>query len=212
MDEPTNKRPVRRNKRILIVKRRLTVVLVFVAILAVCFAAGALWSQKRDKTEITTDLISQRLSAVSELSTVEYHYTNMGKFENQADFYGWTVPFTKKSFIVSYDGTIKAGIDATAITSNVKDKKITVTLPEAKVLSHEIDEDSIEVFDETKNIFNQIEIEDYTGFCADQKSEIEQKAIENGLLTEAGNKSKKAVEDLLKLALDAPEEYEIVIE
>ena len=37
-----------------------------------------------------------------------YYYTNMGRFENQVDFYGWKVPFTTKSFIVSYDGVIKA--------------------------------------------------------------------------------------------------------
>ncbi len=43
-------------------------------------------------------------------------------------------------------------------------------------------EDSLEVYDETRNLFNPITIEDYTGFTADQKQSIEAKATENGLL------------------------------
>lgn len=201
----------RKSKKMRLLKRRLIVLAVVAAILVVCFTAGALWSQGRTKSDITADLISQRLTAVSELATVEYHYTNMGKFENQADFYGWTVPFTKKSFIVSYDGVVKAGVDAAAIESSISGKKITVTLPQSQILSHEIDEDSLEVFDETKNIFNPITISDYTGFAADQKDAVEQKAIENGLLTEASDKAKAAVRSLLELAVSDADQYDITI-
>ena len=122
---------------------------------------------------MTSDLLSQQIQDISELATVEYNYTNMGKFENQATFYGWKVPFTTKSFIISYDGKIKAGVDMTQVEVNVSKKKIKVTVPKAKILSHEIDEKSIEVFDETKNIFNQISITDYNQFAIDQKDKME---------------------------------------
>ncbi|MFQ9072278.1 MAG: DUF4230 domain-containing protein [Faecalibacillus faecis] len=39
--------------------------------------------------------------------------------------------------------------------------ELNITLPAAKILSHEIDEKSIEVYDESSNIFNQISINDY---------------------------------------------------
>ncbi|MGE4549130.1 MAG: DUF4230 domain-containing protein [Intestinibacillus sp.] len=179
-------------------KRRIALAAVAAAVLVATFTVGAVWSRSRAQPPaITNDLLSQQLVSVSELATVEYHYTNMGKFENQADFYGWKVPLTRKSFIISYDGVIKAGVDASQVQADVSGGIIRVTLPETKILSHEIDDDSIEIFDETKNIFNPLQISDYTGFAADQKAKIEQRALENGLLDEARTRAAEAVRGLL---------------
>ena len=60
---------------------------------------------------VTADLLGQQLRTAQELVSVSYYYTNMARYENQLDFYGWKVPFTTKTFIVSYDGIIKAGVD-----------------------------------------------------------------------------------------------------
>ena len=151
---------------------------------------------------VTGDLLGEQLRSIQELGTVAYYYTNMGRFENQVDFYGWKVPFTTKSFIVSYDGVIKAGVDLSEVAVQIDEesKTVTVTLPAGKILSHEIPEDSIQVFDESSNIFNSITIEDYTGFTAEQKSILEQRAIDNGLLAEAEEKAQAAVEAFLSLA------------
>ena len=117
------------------------------------------------------------------------------------DFYGWKVPFTTKSFIISYDGVIKAGVDLEEVSVEVDEgsKAVTVTLPESKILSHEIPEDSLEVFDESDNIFNRISIEVYAGFTKDQKDKMEQRAIDNGLLTSANEKARAAVTSFLSL-------------
>lgn len=186
-----------KNGKLHTLKRRIALVAVAAAVLVVTFTIGAVWSRGHTQPTVTSDLLSQQLVSVSELATVEYHYTNMGKFEHQADFYGWKVPLTRKSFIISYDGVIRAGVDASQIRSDVSGKTIRVTLPEAKILTHEIDDDSIEIFDETKNIFNQLEISDYTGFAADQKTKIEQRALDNGLLDEARTRAAGAVRGLL---------------
>lgn len=188
-------------------QRRLRLKLVQIGVVAaiavVIFTMGAVWSRQGDDTPIiTSDLISERLTAVSELATLEYHYTNMGKFENQVDFYGWKVPLTRKRFIVSYDGILKAGIDAAQIAATVKGDEIFLTLPPAKILSHEIDNSSMEIFDETTNIFNPLVISDYTGFAEDQRVMVEQRAIEKGLLAEAEQKAMNSVEQLLRLAPD----------
>lgn len=150
---------------------------------------------------ITSAMLGEQLRSAQELTTVAYYYTNMGRFENQVDFYGWKVPFTLKSFIVSYDGVIKAGVDLTRIEVEIDDlaKTVTVRLPESQILSHEIPEDSIEVFDESDNPLNRITIEDYTGFTLDQKKAMEQRAADNGLLTGADEKARAAVESLLAM-------------
>ena len=160
-----------------------TVVLVLVIVLSCVL----FWNSRREEQppEITAVVVSNRLEQVSELATARYYYTNMGVFEDSNDFYGIKIPFTTKRFIVSYDGTILAGVDLAAADVVITDTALTVRLPEAAVLAHEIDEDSLEIYDETKNIFNPITLSDYNGFQADQKAAMEAKAVENGLLTQA---------------------------
>ena len=167
----------------------------------VSFLYGVAKGAEEDPPVVTSDLLGEQLRSVQELVTVAYYYTNMGRFENQVDFYGWKVPFTTKSFIVSYDGVIKAGVNLEDVSVEVDEeaKTVTVTLPESKILSHEIPEDSLEVFDESDNIFNRISIEDYAGFTQDQKDKMEQRAIDNGLLTSATEKARTAVTSFLGL-------------
>lgn len=189
-------------------KRRAILVLILIAVVAGAFFLGGVMAGRNSQPQITSSLLGQRLSAIQELATQEYHYTNMGRFQNQLDFYGWKVPFTTKSFIVAYDGVIKAGVDLSELQVEVSGKTISVTLPEGKILSHDIDEDSLEVFDETKNIFNPIQIEDYTGFTADQKASMEERAISEGLLTAASERARTVVEEFIT-ALPGAEDYTI---
>lgn len=191
-------------------KRMLTLVAVAVVAAGVCFVSGMMWGgRSAQHASVSAELISQRLDDIGELATVEYHYTNAGKYENQADFYGWKVPFTKKSFFVCYDGSMKAGFDVQDMDVEVSRKQITIILPPAHILSHEIDRDSIEVLDETKNIFNQISITEYNDFCADQMDKTEQKAVEKGLLQEAQQRAQKVILDVLEVAGITEEDWQI---
>lgn len=147
--------------------------------------------------EITSSLIYNKLVSAKELTTLKYHYTNMGHFENQNTFYGYKVPFTSKEFIVSYEGLINAGIDLDKMKVDVSDKSIEIKIPPAEILSHEIYEDSLKVYDERESIFNRIDIEDYNNFSKDQKTEVEKRAIKKGLLKEADEESKKAIQEIL---------------
>ncbi|WP_050636977.1 DUF4230 domain-containing protein [Candidatus Stoquefichus sp. SB1] len=185
-------------------------IIIIIVIAVVFFFVGKVWPSGEDPTVMTSDLLSQQIQSISELATVEYNYTNMGKFENQATFYGWKVPFTTKSFIISYDGKIKAGIDMSVVEVKISGKTIHVKVPQAKILSHEIDEKSIEVFDETKNIFNQISITDYNQFAIDQKDKMESNVKEKGLLKEAQEKAQSTIETFVK-SLDLKDEYKIEI-
>ena len=186
---------------------RTRLLLVLAAVVLVCgamlaaFLLGLRQGGQEETPVITSDLLGERLRSAQELVTVAYYYTSMGRFENHVDFYGWKVPLTTKSFIVSYDGVIKAGVDLSGVEVEVDEtgKTVTVTLPDSGILSHEIPEDSIEVFDESDNIFNPITIEDYTGFTRDEKAAMEQRAIDNGLLTSADEQARNAVDSLLRL-------------
>lgn len=179
---------------------------------AVCFFAGNHWKNKKSEPVLSNSVLEQKLQTINELATVSYQYTNMGKFEEQTDFYGWKVPLTKKSFIVAYDGMIKAGVDMSESTVTSNQNTIEITLPKAKILSHSIDDHSIEVFDETKNIFNPISLTDYTGFSIDQKGKMEEKAIQSGLLEQAEKQAEEAITQLLSFTQDPNSEVQFLIQ
>lgn len=172
-------------------------IITIIIVACLFFVIGWLWPTSEEENKITSDLLASQIEDISELATIEYNYTNMGKFENTSTFYGYEIPFTTKSFIVSYDGIIKAGIDMNEVSIKVSRRIITVTVPEAEILSHEIDEDSLQIFDESSNIFNQITIEDYNTFSADQKETMEEKVIEKGLLSEAQDKAETVITNFI---------------
>ncbi len=184
-------------------------IIAIVIIALVFFFVGKLWPSGEEPTKMTSDLLSQQIQNISELAVVEYNYTNMGKFENQATFYGWKVPFTTKSFIISYDGKIKVGIDMSLVEVKIKGKNISVSVPKAKILSHEIDEKSIEIFDETKNIFNQISITDYNQFAIDQKDKMETSVKEKGIIKESQEKTEKVITSFIKSSYQLSDDYKI---
>ena len=173
----------------------------------VCWFAGR--GGVEETTELDAVVLENQLTGISELASVTYSYPNMAQFKNSSEFYGMTVPFTTKSFILTYDGVIKAGVDLSAAEVRVSGTAVTVKLPEAAILSHEIDEDSVEVFDEKTSIFNPFTVEDMAAFQADQKQAMEAKALDKGLLTEAAEKAKISVEALLSAAL--PEGYTLTV-
>lgn len=189
-------------------KKLIILVLLLAIALTATFFAGKKTMKSEMKPSITASLIANKIMSAKELTTLKYHYTNMGQFENQNTFYGYKIPFTSKKFIVSYDGVINAGIDLEKMKISLSNKSIEIKIPPAKILSHEIYEDSLKVFDERESIFNRIDIEDYNNFAKDQKKDIEYKVIEKGLLSQADEEAKRAIEEIL-LADTVLSEYKI---
>ena len=196
----------KKEKKFRITMNQIVIIFIAMAAMAVCFFLGTLKTEK--VTEITETTLLEQLKGISDLATVEYNYTNMAKFEKNNDLNGWTIPLTTTSFILSYDGQITAGIHLEEVKFDVNEMKIKVTVPEAEVLSHQMDEKSVKVFDESNSIFNPIKVSDYTTFSAQQKEVMEEKAVGKGLLTEA---EKKAGEVISQILTNANPDYEVII-
>ena len=178
----------------------------------ICFAVGFFSGGRQEKAPTLSSItVENQLQQISQLATVRYSYTNMGQFENSNEFYGIKLPFTTKRFIVAYDGTIIAGVDLTQAKVTITDQKATISLPAPQILSHEVDPNSLEVFDETTSIFNPITIEDYTGFQADQQGVMEEKAIQSGLLTQAKDQAETAIGGLISPLLQEGQALEISV-
>ena len=68
-------------------------------------------TKEREEPKITKTTIQEQLQKSAELTTTKYFYTKVGKFENSLDLNGWSIPLTKKFFILSFDGEADLGID-----------------------------------------------------------------------------------------------------
>ena len=175
----------------------------------VVFISGMFFASRKTEPSITSTLIQNSIEQASDLVTTKYHYSKVGKFENSLDLNGWTIPLTTKNFILTFEGEIQIGTNLSNAKIKIKDKKIIVNLDSVEVLSNTIDEDSIEVYDETKNIFNPISVSDYKEFAIKQKKVALKEAKEKGLMKEAKENTKKSIKQLIQMI---PEDSDYTIE
>lgn len=164
--------------------------------------------------EVMMNLIHSEISEIGELATVEYMYTDAGKFEDAKQFFGVDVPFTKKYFIAKWDGTVKAGVKMEQIMVEVDDtqKVILIKMPPAEILSHEIDNESIETLDEKDGLFNKITLDNTREFDAISKEAMEARAIENGILEKAFENAKGIIAKLVNNEMVQKQGYVVEFE
>ena len=104
------------------------------------------------------------------------------------------MPFTGRNFLVTYDGRVTAGIrDTSAIDVSVGSGAIDVVLPPVEVLSAHINADSVQVYDQSMNPINQIRVDDVTTFIAGQEDTARDKAVSQGLLDRARERTEHLV-------------------
>lgn len=169
---------------------------------------------KEIKVVVTTDTIQQQLNSVSELVTQEYVYTNAAKKESSESWlWGVERPFSGKSILITYDGVIKAGVDLSQAKVDVDEQKhtVTVTLPPSKITDNNIPQETINVVEIKNGLFNNVTMEYYNDFVAEQKPKMAQKAIDQGILTRAGKEAKAVVQSVLSV-LPGMENYTLSVE
>lgn len=143
-----------------------------------------------EKSEISAQTIIKEVLPIGEYASLAYHYTSVVKDINSKDINGWTIPFTTRKYIFTYNGTMKLGIDGTKIHIEEKAAEnglpvIVISLPPIKILSHEIIDNSIEVFDQSQTIFNEINIQDAFKVTAERKREMEAGVMGGGAVKDA---------------------------
>lgn len=122
---------------------------------------------------------------IGELATQEARCTEVNVTDQSKKLFGIKIPFTQSKYIYSYDVVVKAGIDFNKITWSVKDKTITVKMPESKILSCELDMDSFKVYHEEESIFTPIKLADNNDALKMLIENAKQDAVANGLLENA---------------------------
>lgn len=187
--------------------KKIVFILIFILI---AFIGGMFFANKQTEPEITSTLIQNRIEQASDLVTTKYHYTKVGKFENSLNLNGWSIPLTNKYFILTFEGEIQLGTDLSKANIEISDSTIHVTVDKPTVISNSIDESSIEVYDETKNIFNPISVSDYKAFAVEQKEKALSEAKEKGLMKTAQENTKKSIKEIVSIIPDT-DDYTIEV-
>lgn len=166
----------------------------------------------QERKEISSTTLKTSLEQASDLITTKYYYSDIGKFENSYEINGWSIPFTGKNFILSYQGEALLGFSIKDVKIDVNHNKIHVTCPPIQILSNAIPAESVEVYDQSFNIFNQVTIDDYLEFETNQKVIAEQKMQDNGVFEQAKEDAKTSILSVLNVIPEVREDYHITID
>ena len=148
---------------------------------------------KKDEPEITNTFISEKLEAVSELTTAKLTYTGLVRYTEG------NIPFlTKKEFNMLYRAGVRAGIDLSQANIDVTDSDVKLTLPKAEIQEISVDADSIQFYDESFALFNGEKRED----TVEALKVAEEDVRENGNMEELMAEAQEQTEILLTGFLD----------
>ncbi|WP_418911995.1 DUF4230 domain-containing protein [Actinomyces bouchesdurhonensis] len=151
---------------------------------------------------VDTTLMKNSFADIGELATESYNFTQVGKYsEEGTKVFGMEVPGTGAHYLITYSGEVKAGVaDVSQIQVEVDEAGhvVTVTVPAVEVLSASIDPASVETYDQSFSVVNQIEVGEVTTFLAEREAAADE-SISKGLL----DKAQGRLEDIVKKQVNA---------
>lgn len=159
--------------------------------------------------EITTEILHDGLRDMGILVTGEYYFTEVVSFTKNGTFLGFPV---RSGYIISYDGTVTAGIDFSGISVKKDDEAhtVTVTLPEALILTVDVDPESFQLYEEKNSVFVPLSVEDFNDSLTSLENTAGQKAVDRGLLERSNTHAVTIVRNFIASLID-PEVYAIEI-
>lgn len=148
----------------------------------------------KDNTKVI-DTITQ----VLDLNTVKYNYSNIVTVKKDRSINDIKIPFSEKSFIIKYNGTINGGVkpEDIKILKNTGDK-IYIEVKKCRILNHYIDDENIYVYDIKSSVFNKVDINEVLKDVSKYKKEYEKKIIKEGFMDEVEKNTKSSLENMLK--------------
>lgn len=142
--------------------------------------------------------VLNRVVPIQELALVKYNYSGVIGYKDFLKILKINVPLTEKSFLLKYNGYIKAGVDFENMKVAVSGKDVHISLPRARILDTLIDEKSIRVYNESMNAFNPLTIADYNKAIMKEKDNMITDAISQGILKDATKQAEVVLTSIMK--------------
>ena len=189
-----NLKPV--DKLIKLKNRFISLIILLILISSIVMIYSIIDSINKDNV-ISSTVISERLSKITELSTAKYNYTNVLSLKDSKKFKDFSIPFTEKSFLLKYSGYIKAGVDLTDLDIIVNETTVVLTLKKAKIIDHAINNEDLFIYDEKSSMFNKLSMQDMIYEISNEKGKIESDLLKTGFLDEANSNTKLLLQGIL---------------
>ncbi len=157
------------------------------------------------------------LKNIGELATQAGYFTTVQtvKLTREADLQvvKFTVPLSEATYVFSYDGVVRAGMNFSDISLDIDDtnKTITVNLPETKILSTTLDDKTFQQYTGGGNLLSQLTPEEISDGRELVCEKAEKTAIENGILGEARENAKVLIREFLAGGYDL-DEYNVIFQ
>lgn len=197
------KKPRMRKTTKLLLGIVIIIVLALFALMLLRSAFPALFS-----TKYTAQRFPQ-LSAICELATLKCFYHNVAEYEAGVD--DW-VPFNYRKLWLEYGGIVRIGIDASQVSVSPPDANgvVEVTIPRAKILDVDFDEDSIHHLSE-RRVFSKVSSKVELEIFAKAQENMYETAVENQyMLAEGQNRAKQVIEKyILQCGKNIGKEYTV---
>lgn len=154
--------------------------------------------------EISSQILRDGVREVGVLETEEYYFTEVVSFSSIKKLWKIDLGITESSYLASYDGVVRAGVDLSG-AEVVKDddlKRITVTLPAAEIQGVDIDPESFQLYSEKAGLGNHISAEDFNNSLVELETTAREKAVARGLLERADGNARVLIRNLIGALVD----------
>ena len=154
--------------------------------------------------EITSAILQDGVREVGVLVTEEYYFTEVVSFSSIKKLWKLDLNITESSYLASYDGVVRAGVDLTGARVEKDDelKRITVTLPAASIQGVDIDPESFQLYSEKAGLGNHISAEDFNNSLVELETTAREKAVARGLLERADGNARVLIRNLIGALVD----------
>lgn len=170
--------------------------------------------EEMERKRMAVDSIREEVKKISRYTAYEFNYTQVIMFSDQNEFKGIKIPLTGNQFIATIDGKMNIGIDGEKVEfEEVPDSegevaRVKLLVPHSEILDNYTIQESLEIYDETSNIFNPVKVSDYSELLVEAENKQEKKVREGDVL----QKSDEAVKNLLISYFEALYGEEVEIE
>ena len=158
-----------------------------------------------EEETVVLETVQDGLKAMGELVTEDYYFTDIITYSDLNRFLGIKLPWTETSYIASYDGVVRAGIDFAAVKVAAEQRDdgvhLTVTIPKSKIQSTEIDHDSFVLYSEKNGLGNPLSASDFNQSLTELEHDAQKNAVDKGVLKRADEQARLLIERFIQSIL-----------
>lgn len=151
---------------------------------------------KSETVSTDQDVNLRQMQAICEFATLECFYHNTAKYSSDKSVLWWN---TNKELWVEYTGIVKVGVDLTNLDMSIDGNIVTITIPDAKILSCDVNESSLNndsyISKSTGLFAEKITAKDQTAAFKDAQAKmLETAGADSALMAQAQQRAQELLE------------------